>query len=199
MKGIFITIEGGDGSGKSTQIDLIKRFVEEHGHDVILTREPGGTRISEAIREIILDKTLSEMTNKINDCYLTLDVNERKYYMGFFDIIVTLLEKNEGKINKEKLFIECYLKTSYSFLITSVLCNEDYLNHSDLSKKLNIKKNQLSNIIKVVSVYKLVTTQKVGREKFYFINELGEEFNEYYNKNSLLARIKYESKNLVNS
>jgi len=63
MKGIFITIEGGDGSGKSTQIELIKQYVTEHGHDVVLTREPGGTRISEAIRELILDKSLSEMTD----------------------------------------------------------------------------------------------------------------------------------------
>ncbi|MDA3847413.1 MAG: dTMP kinase [Vallitaleaceae bacterium] len=63
MKGIFITIEGGDGSGKSTQIELIKRYVTEHGHDVVLTREPGGTRISEAIRELVLDKSLSEMTD----------------------------------------------------------------------------------------------------------------------------------------
>lgn len=63
MNGIFITIEGGDGSGKSTQIDLLRQYVEDHGYDVVLTREPGGTRISEAIREIILDKELTEMTD----------------------------------------------------------------------------------------------------------------------------------------
>lgn len=63
MKGIFISIEGGDGSGKSTQIDLLRQYVEDHGYDVVLTREPGGTRISEAIREIILDKELTEMTD----------------------------------------------------------------------------------------------------------------------------------------
>lgn len=63
MKGIFITIEGGDGSGKSTQIALLKGYMEEKGHQVLLTREPGGTRISEAIREIILEKTYSEMDN----------------------------------------------------------------------------------------------------------------------------------------
>lgn len=63
MKGIFITIEGGDGSGKSTQIELLRGFVMEHGYDVVLTREPGGTRISEVIRDIILDKELTEMTD----------------------------------------------------------------------------------------------------------------------------------------
>lgn len=61
MKGIFITIEGGDGSGKSTQIGLIKKYMESLGRDVVLTREPGGTRVSEIIRELILDKTYTEM------------------------------------------------------------------------------------------------------------------------------------------
>lgn len=61
MKGIFITIEGGDGSGKSTQIGLIKQYMEEQGRDVVLTREPGGTRVSEIIRNLILDKTYTEM------------------------------------------------------------------------------------------------------------------------------------------
>ena len=53
-RGIFISMEGPDGSGKSTQIELIKEYLEKEGKDVIITREPGGTRISEAIREWIL-------------------------------------------------------------------------------------------------------------------------------------------------
>lgn len=60
-KGIFITIEGPDGAGKSTQIGKIKAFLEQLGRNVIVTREPGGTTISEKIREIILDKNNKEM------------------------------------------------------------------------------------------------------------------------------------------
>ena len=61
-KGLFISMEGPDGSGKSTQIELLKQYFEETGKEVIITREPGGTRISEAIREIILNKEFTEMS-----------------------------------------------------------------------------------------------------------------------------------------
>lgn len=61
MEGLFITIEGPDGSGKSTQIKRIREFFETRGKETIITREPGGTVISEKIREIILDKNHTEM------------------------------------------------------------------------------------------------------------------------------------------
>ncbi len=61
MQGYFISFEGPDGSGKSTQMKLIKEFLHEKGFDLVITREPGGTRISEKIREIILDNTHTEM------------------------------------------------------------------------------------------------------------------------------------------
>ena len=60
-KGLFITMEGPDGAGKSTQLEFIKSFLEEKGEKAIFTREPGGTPISEKIRKIILDKNSSDM------------------------------------------------------------------------------------------------------------------------------------------
>ncbi len=62
-KGLFITMEGPDGSGKSTQIALLKEYLEGEGYEVLITREPGGTVISEAIREIILNKEYTEMSS----------------------------------------------------------------------------------------------------------------------------------------
>ena len=54
-KGLFIVLEGPDRSGKSTQAALLKTWLEGLGHEVMVTREPGGTRLSEQIREILLD------------------------------------------------------------------------------------------------------------------------------------------------
>ncbi len=63
LKGKFIVFEGGDKSGKTTQIKLLKNYLEKRGKTVFLTREPGGTNsiIAEKIRNIILDKNHKEM------------------------------------------------------------------------------------------------------------------------------------------
>lgn len=64
QKGIFITFEGGEGAGKSTQSRLLEKAITESGYDTILTREPGGTEGAEAIRNLLVtgnaDKWLPE-------------------------------------------------------------------------------------------------------------------------------------------
>ncbi len=60
-KGIFVTFEGIDGSGKSTQANSLLRRVQENGFNAVLFREPGGTRISEQIRQILLNTKHTEM------------------------------------------------------------------------------------------------------------------------------------------
>lgn len=61
MKGLFISFEGPDGSGKTTQIDMLREYIKREGYDILLTREPGGTKISEKIREVTLDPENKEM------------------------------------------------------------------------------------------------------------------------------------------
>ncbi len=63
MAGLFITMEGADGAGKSTQIERLKGYLSNKGYDIILCREPGGTRVSEAIRQVILNPEYDEMSN----------------------------------------------------------------------------------------------------------------------------------------
>ncbi|MEJ1296058.1 MAG: dTMP kinase [Candidatus Sedimenticola sp. (ex Thyasira tokunagai)] len=53
-KGKFITVEGGEGAGKSTNLDHIRRLLENAGKEVLFTREPGGTDLGEEVRELLL-------------------------------------------------------------------------------------------------------------------------------------------------
>lgn len=62
-KGLFISIEGLDGAGKSTQMTFMKEFFQQRRFEVLLTREPGGTVIGEKIRDIILDRQHQEMAD----------------------------------------------------------------------------------------------------------------------------------------
>ncbi|GCD08382.1 dTMP kinase [Clostridium tagluense] len=61
--GRLIILEGPDGSGKTTQIQLLEGYLKEAGYEVVRTREPGGTEISEKIRDIILDNDNSNMSD----------------------------------------------------------------------------------------------------------------------------------------
>lgn len=62
MKGLFIVMEGSDGSGKTTQINLLEQYLKEAGYECLITREPGGTVIGEEVRELILNPEYKEMS-----------------------------------------------------------------------------------------------------------------------------------------
>ena len=90
MQGFFITMEGPDGSGKSTQIELLKKHLEKRGFEIVITREPGGTNISEAIRNIILNKEYLEMGHITE---LLLYASARAQLVS--EIIIPALNKNK--------------------------------------------------------------------------------------------------------
>lgn len=103
-RGLFITVEGTDGSGKTTQINFIRNYMEEKGYDVILTREPGGTRIGEKIRSIILDPENKEMDN----------ITEMLLYASARAQIITELIKpamGKGKI----VICDRFVDSSYAY------------------------------------------------------------------------------------
>ncbi len=64
IRGQFITFEGPDGAGKTTQIEKFATYLRTRNYRYLLTREPGGTRISDAIRTLLLDPAHTEMVNE---------------------------------------------------------------------------------------------------------------------------------------
>jgi dTMP kinase len=64
MRGSFLTIEGGEGAGKSTMMDRVAAWLESGGRQVVRTREPGGTELAEKLREILLDKTNTGLSDQ---------------------------------------------------------------------------------------------------------------------------------------
>ena len=71
-RGLFITLEGVEGSGKSTQIQHLADVLTQAGHRVLQTREPGGTASAEAIRQILLTETTHESVTPLTEALLML-------------------------------------------------------------------------------------------------------------------------------
>lgn len=69
MAGLFITFEGVEGAGKSTQISVVNKFLTEQGHEVVLTREPGGTTGAERIRDLLVNGTTDQWSD-MTECLL---------------------------------------------------------------------------------------------------------------------------------
>ncbi len=55
---MFVTFEGLDGSGKTTQVELLRKLLEDEGREVVVTREPGGTELGELVRDVVLHRDL---------------------------------------------------------------------------------------------------------------------------------------------
>lgn len=91
MNGKFITFEGCDGCGKSTQLRLLSEYLTREGIAHIFTREPGGGKISEQIREILLNGKNAEMTD---ECEALLYAAARMQHLS--DRVIPAL--NEGKL-----------------------------------------------------------------------------------------------------
>jgi dTMP kinase len=62
--GLFVVFEGGDGTGKTTQIRLLRSAVERVGHLAVVTREPGGTRVGEQVRDLLLSRTSEDLDDR---------------------------------------------------------------------------------------------------------------------------------------
>ena len=94
MKGLFITFEGIEGCGKSTQAKLLRGYLEKKGYSVFLTREPGGPKISEAIRGLLLSTDNKEM---LPETEVLLYMASRSQHTG--EWIIPALEKGKMVIS----------------------------------------------------------------------------------------------------
>ena len=103
-KGLFITLEGIEGAGKSTVVDFIEDFLTKEGHDVIKTREPGGTVIGEQIREILLKNENHTLTH---DAELLLVFSARAQHIQ--EVILPAL--SSGKI----ILCDRFTDASYAY------------------------------------------------------------------------------------
>ena len=104
MKGTFITFEGCEGAGKSTQIRLLSQYLAERGKECVVTREPGGSAISEAIRAVILDGKNTAMTD---ECEALLYAAARAQHLS--DTVLPALE--EGKT----VLCDRYIFSSFAY------------------------------------------------------------------------------------
>jgi len=104
MKGIFITFEGIDGSGKDTQAKLLAKYFKNKGYSVIRTREPGGTSIGEKIRKILLSPKISRVDQRAE---VLLFAASRAQIVS--NIIKPALEKGKIVISNR------YVDSSYAY------------------------------------------------------------------------------------
>ncbi|SHH87775.1 thymidylate kinase [Clostridium collagenovorans DSM 3089] len=101
-KGLFISLEGGEGSGKTSQIVAISEYLKKHNIDHIITREPGGISISEQIREVILNKQNTTMDGRTE---ALLYAAARRQHL--VEKVIPAL--NEGKVVISDRFVDASL------------------------------------------------------------------------------------------
>jgi dTMP kinase len=115
---MFITFEGVEGSGKSTQSSLLKEALEKDGHSVVLTREPGGTKIGQEIRNIILHSTL-EFTHDYSELLL--------FYVDRLEHVKRIVEPalKEGKI----VLCDRYIDSTIAYQVYGRGMSRDVVNN----------------------------------------------------------------------
>lgn len=133
-RGIFITMEGPEGAGKTTILKLLGEALKEEGHSVVLTREPGGIPISEQIREVILNKENTAMDSRTE---ALLYAAARRQHL--VEKIIPALEKG--------MIVLC------DRFIDSSLAYQGYARGLDMEEIYNMNKFAIGDFMPTVTFY----------------------------------------------
>ena len=134
-KGLFITFEGIDGCGKTTQLNMLNKYLQDKGYETVLTKEPGGKGLGEKIRNILFNFECDVICNFSVSHQSTFDSNG---YIIFCD-----LEKSETLNLLEKIIN--YISENCSIFIKTYIIGV-FKDHIDENKTYNKMKEFLQNI-----------------------------------------------------
>lgn len=178
---MFITFEGIDGSGKSTQCQLLKDVLEQKGYKVLLTREPGGTRTAEAIRNVLLHihEPIEAMTEVFLYCAARVEHLEKIILPGlaegyivisdrFYDSTIAYQGGGRGlglekMIEINKLFIEKATPDLTFFVDTDLSTIEERMNKKELDR---MEKEGMTFMKKVRQGYLDLIVSETKSEKY---------------------------------
>lgn len=141
MKGYLITFEGGEGAGKTTVLQALAKWLQREGYDIVTTREPGGIKIAEKIRDIILDKAHTTM-----DAYTEALLYAAARRQHLVEKVIPALQ--EGKIVLCDRFID------------SSLAYQGYARNLGVDHVLAINKFAVQNCMPHLTVYLKIEPKK---------------------------------------
>lgn len=166
-RGMFITIEGGEGTGKTTQIKLIEEYLKENKIEYIMTREPGGIDISEQIREIILDRENTAMDARTEA--LLYAASRRQHLI---ERVIPALK--EGKIVICDRFVD------------SSLAYQGFARGLGMSEVLRINEFAIEGYMPVLTIYldiePSIGINRIHKDRDREINRLDLEKNSFHEK-----------------
>lgn len=166
-KGVFITFEGGEGTGKTSQIKKVSDFLTSKGIECILTREPGGINISEQIREVILNTKNTSMDYKTE---ALLYAAARRQHM--VERVIPAI--NEGKVVLCDRFLD------------SSLVYQGYTRGLGIEEVLVLNQYVIENYMPDLTIYLDIEPEKglerISKNKGREINRLDLENIDFHNK-----------------
>lgn len=163
MRGKFIAFEGCEGAGKSTQMRLLSEYLQKKGIKHIVTREPGGSEISEAIRKVILNGKFSQMSD---ECEALLYAAARMQHLS--DTVQPALERGE------LVLCDRYVFSSYAY--------QGFGRGLDIKFLKNINEYAVQHFMPDVTLFlnippRLAFERKHGADENDRIEQAGEAFH----------------------